>query len=121
MRDKLKLIKELIRQLPEEYEISPEVARIEWFFNIKNDGGLRLTKAGYDLLKNVLELETYIYNIQETTTITHELVLLLDRKLQAPFYIEAKNRLPIQIIFFSSEEAMLANLYGDLKKFLDNY
>jgi hypothetical protein len=48
-------------------------------------------------------------------------MLKLDRKLQMPYYIEVKKKIPINIIFFGSREAMLARLYGNLNKFLDNY
>ena len=29
--------------------------------------------------------------------------------------------MPVKLVFFGSKEAMLANLYGDIDKFLDNY
>jgi hypothetical protein len=44
--------------------------------------------------------------------------LLLDRKLQAPYYIEIEKKLARRLIMFSSREAMMATLYGDLKTFL---
>ena len=48
-------------------------------------------------------------------------VLDLDRKLEQPYYIVTKKGEPVAILFFGSKEAMMANLYGDLDKFLDNY
>ncbi len=50
--------------------------------------------------------------------INKKTILELDRKLQWPYYIDTKKR---QIIFFSSREAMLATLYGDLGSFLKQY
>jgi hypothetical protein len=45
----------------------------------------------------------------------------MDRRLQQPYYIVTKKMIPVKIIFFGSKEAMIANLYGDIKKFIDNY
>jgi hypothetical protein len=38
-----------------------------------------------------------------------------------PYYIVATKGVPKAVVFFDSKEAVLANLYGDLEKFLDNY
>jgi hypothetical protein len=32
-----------------------------------------------------------------------------------------KKKLPVKIVMFGSKEAMLARLYGNLDKFLENY
>ena len=49
-------------------------------------------------------------------------LLALDRKLQHPYYIDYKfSSNNIKLVLFDSKEAMLANLYGNLTKFLDNY
>ena len=48
-------------------------------------------------------------------------VLSLDRKLQMPYYIVGKKKIPVDLVMFGSKEAMLVNLYGDLDKFLRNY
>jgi hypothetical protein len=49
------------------------------------------------------------------------MLLNLDRKLQLPYYIVVKKKLPVKIVMFGSKEAMLARLYGNLDKFLENY
>ena len=52
-------------------------------------------------------------------------LLDLDRKLKHPYYIDLKkfntSLEQVSLVLFDSKEAMLANLYGDLHKFLDNY
>jgi len=48
-------------------------------------------------------------------------ILKLDRRLQMPYYIEVNKKIPKNIIFFGAKEAMMAQLYGDLNKFLSNY
>jgi hypothetical protein len=121
MRDKLKLTKELVELLPDQLKITADEARISWFYNIRNDGGLRLTTFGYETLVKLLKLEHYIYTIPDPLEFTKITILLLDRKLQMPYYIISDKKLPVKLVFFSSKEAMLANLYGNIEKFLDNY
>lgn len=121
MRDKLKLTEQLVAQLPDPYKVSVETARNSWWFNIRPSGGMRLTALGFKVLVEQLELKFYPYKITDEMTFTQKMVLDLDRRLQGPYYIVTKKGFPIDVIFFSSKEAMLVNLYGSLDKFLDNY
>jgi hypothetical protein len=121
MRDKLKLTAELLQQLPGDQSITLELAGATWWHNIRSTGGMRLTDAGFNALSKLLNIEFYIYQIPDNMTFTQQTVLDLDRKLQHPYYIVTKKNFPVDIIFFSSSEAVLVNLYGDLEKFLDNY
>lgn len=91
-----------------------------WWYNIRASGGLRLTELGYFTFKKVMDLESYPMPIN-WETFDRTTILSLDRKLQMPYYIEVKKKLPINIVFFGAKEAMLARLYGDLDKFLSNY
>ena len=91
-----------------------------WWKNIRADGGWRLTTLGYKVLAEHLQLEKYPIRA-ELFTIDTKLTLLLDRKLQHPYYIEVVKNIPVKLVLFDSKEAVLANLYGDLRKFLDNY
>ena len=97
-----------------------DVAMKTWWYNIRVNGGLRLTELGYFTFKKVMDLETYAMEIN-WETFDRMTVLKLDRRLQMPYYIEVKKKIPVNVIFFGSREAMLARLYGDLNKFLDNY
>lgn len=121
MRDKLKLTEQLVAQLPEQHKVSVEQARTNWWFNIGNRGGLRLTALGFKVFTEQLELKFYPYKIADEMTFTMRTVLELDRRLQSPYYIVTKKGFPMDVIFFGSKEAMLVNLYGNLDKFLDNY
>ena len=120
MRDKLKLTQAIIDQLPEGSEMDTHVAMKCWWYNIRATGGLRLTELGYFTFKKVMDLESYSMEIN-WETFDRLTMLKLDRKLQMPYYIEVKKKIPINVIFFGSREAMLARLYGNLNKFLDNY
>jgi hypothetical protein len=120
VRDKYLLTRELIQHLADPYKITEAEALALWWFNLRRSGGLRLTKLGYETFINHLELEHYNYNV-EPFTINSKMVIALDRKLQQPWFIITHKQMPKTLVFFGSKEAMMANLYGDLKKFLDNY
>lgn len=120
VRDKLKLTEVLISQLPDEEKETVDRAMSLWWYNIRQGGGLRLTELGFYILSKVLELEHYGVDI-DPHKLDRKAVLKLDRRLQMPYYIEAKKKIPVRIIMFGSREALLARLYGDLDKFLENY
>ena len=120
MRDKYKLTQELIQYLPDPYKVTEAEALALWWFNLRRNGGLRLTKIGYEAFTRHLDLEHYDYNV-EPFAINSKMVIALDRKLQQPWFIVTHKQMPRTLVFFGSKEAMMANLYGDLKKFLDNY
>lgn len=120
MRDKLKLTQAIISKLPEGTEMDVNVAMKVWWYNIRANGGLRLTELGYFTFKRVMDLESYSMEI-DWNEFDRMTMLKLDRKLQMPYYIEVQKKLARNIIFFGSKEAMVARLYGNLNKFLDNY
>lgn len=121
MRNKIKLTEVLVKQLPKDNSISLENAKVAWWYNIKIDGGLRLTETGYNTFIQLLNVSRYEYTIKEDFIFTKQILLDLDKKLQMPYYIKTKKSFVEKIIFFGSKEAVLANLYSDLEKFLENY
>ena len=121
MRDKARLTEELVKQIPEEWRPSVNEARVSWWFNLRNNGGMRLTPIGFQALSHDLKLEQYHYTITDPLKFTQRMLLDLDRKLQTPYYIISEKKIPKKIIFFGSREAMLANLYGDLNRFVESY
>lgn len=121
VRDKRKLTEELIALFPEEQRISVDSAIPSWWFNIRRNGGMRLTGLGYRAFTEDLDLEHYAYSIDNPLLFTQHTILKLDRKMQMPYYIHAVKGIPKQIIFFGSKEAVMVNLYGNLQQFLDNY
>lgn len=121
MRDKKKLTAELINLLPEEDRTSLSSTMHSWWFNIRRNGGMRLTALGHDALVKQLDLEHYSYKIDNPLLFNQHTILKLDRKMQMPYYIRAVKGIPKEIIFFGSKEAVMVNLYGNLQQFLDNY
>jgi hypothetical protein len=68
----------------------------------------------------MLDIESYNMEI-DLEKFDRQMLLQLDRQLQMPYYIVVKKKLPVTIVMFGSREAMLARLYGNLNKFLENY
>ena len=120
VRDKKKLTETLVAQLDSERSITIEHACNTWWYNLRSTGGMRLTASGLDAFCNLLKLEHYDYRI-DPFDLNSKVIIAMDRRLQQPYYIVTKKKIPVQIIFFGSKEAMMANLYGDIKKFIDNY
>ena len=119
MSTKLNLTKELVKILSFENELTIDDLYGDIWRNFRQDGGFRLTHKGYELFSKYLELEHYTVDLN-IPSISIKMLLELDHKLKHPYYLHLyKNN--VDLILFDSKEAMLANLYGDLKKFLDNY
>lgn len=120
MRDKKKLTEELIRHLPDYAKVTTQEAINLWYYNLRAGGGMRLTKFGYETFTGLLDLKEYRYEV-DPMVIDSRMIVMLDRRLQHPWYLVFEKKMPKTLIFFSSQEAMLANLYGGLKQFIDNY
>jgi len=117
MRNKLHLTEELLGLLPDEEKLPFEQAMVTWWFNLRENGGLRLTNTSYATLRKSLKLETYKFELKQPRAHQNKrLILGLDRKLQWPYYLN-KQRLE----FFSSKEATMAHLYQDLESWLKLY
>jgi hypothetical protein len=114
--NKKEITQTLLELLPDSNDV--DHAMNTWYMNIRPQGGLRLTAIGYTVLKT-LDLESWTVSLPEGKRgVSKRLLLDLDHKLQWPYYIDVKKK---QLILFSSREAMLANLYGDLPAFLKQY
>ena len=120
MRDKHELTKTLVEQLDPGLGFTEETAYHTWWYNIRKGGGMRLTPAGAEVFLKHLKLEHYRFAV-DPFVITSQLMINMDRRLQQPYYISMKKHMPKEIVFFGSKEAMMANLWGDLRRFIDNY
>lgn len=114
---KHKLTQRLVELLPEDHSLSFEEAMLHWYYNIRRNGGFRLTQNGYQALK-ILGLESWTVPLTDIKiTMDKNLLLALDRKLTWPYFIDYKNK---QIVFYSSREAVMATMYGSIKNWLEN-
>jgi len=121
VRDKRQLTQKLINLLPGDQRPTTESILPIWWYNLRKNGGMRLTATGYSTFVQVLDLEHYEYTINDPVTFNQHTVLALDRKLQMPYYIHVVKGVPKKIVFFGSREAVVINLYANLQQFLDNY
>ena len=121
MRDKFALTQELLKHLKDANSITFEQARAHWWYNLRQDGGLRLTALGYLTLINEIELDSYRYVLKEYEIVNIRTIIELDQRLQMPYFIGSHKGVPTEIIFFGSKEAMMVRLYDDLQRFLTNY
>jgi hypothetical protein len=121
VRNKQKLTEELVKQLDSDSGITVKRAMHSWWFNIRKTGGMRLTGPGYKIFCEELDLARYEFAIEDPHSFNQHTILDLDKKMQMPYYIHAVKGIPKKIVFFGSQEAVMVNLYGNLKKFLENY
>ena len=92
-----------------------------WWANIRRDGGMRLTDLGYQILHDVLKLESWELDLRdhEREVFTKRLILDLDHNLEWPYFIEINmKKKRRRIVFFGSREAMMATMYGDIERWL---
>lgn len=121
MRNKQQITQAILDQLPEEVRLGFKDlndAMMYLWMNIRESGGLRLTQNGYNVLIKLLKLESYTVDL-DPKQITKKNILALDRKLTAPYYISVKKVGAPKLILFSSREAMMAMLYGDICSWLE--
>ena len=94
---------------------------VTWWANIRPEGGLRLTRHGYEMLHDVLKMESWELDLTQADrrVFNKRLILDMDRKIEWPYYIDVNaRRQKRRVVFFSSREAMMASMYGDLQQWL---
>jgi len=116
---KLDIVQRLLADIPDALRESIDHAMITWWTNIRSDGGLRLTTHGYKIMHDILKIESWYLDIPNGQPITKRTLLDMDRKLSWPYYVDSNVRKKRRrVIFFSSQEAMMATIYGDLDSWL---
>lgn len=114
MLNKLALTQELITRYPDAPSL--DEAMVTWWQNIRDDGGLRLTYQGFYVFENLLELESYLFELPEKL-LTPGNLIALDRRMTCPYYM-VNNRKFNKLVMFGSREAMMAVLHGDMQRFI---
>jgi len=115
MLNKTLVTQQLIDKMAGDLQVTFEQAMKEWWVNIREDGGMRLTEMGY-IAFNVMDLERWEYDLHDHKPLRPSLFLALDQKLTCPYYIGIKKN--PKLILFGSKEAMLLNLYGNLDQYI---
>ena len=127
-KSKKEQITELVfNEIPESFntfsEISIDQLLFRWWLTGRHSDNLRLTDEGHLAFKLAnLEYYDFYFNIRSFNN-TRDLILQLSKKIQCPYYLGSNlaNK-PNQyfIRLFDSKIAMMLNLYGDLKEYLDS-
>jgi hypothetical protein len=113
---KLDIVTGLLPTVPKAIRETVDQAMITWWMNLRSEGGLRLTDHGYKIMHNVLDIESWSVDISTPkNALSKKVILAMDKKLDWPYYIAVGKK---KVVFFSSKEAMMASLYGDLKAWL---
>ena len=87
----------------------------EWWQNTraKEQGGLRLTDAGFNFVKDELDLATYDVPFPKDFEMTTNTIIWLDQFITCPYYL-FKN----SIVVLDERKAMELHLFsGDIKKY----
>jgi len=86
--------------------------RSEWWYNIRDNGGLRLTDSAIDFITNDAKIKTYTIKFPGQFTMTPQILVWLDRFIESPYYITKKD-----ITVLSEKSAFELYLFsGDVKK-----
>jgi len=93
--------------------------KYEWWLNIRDEGGLRLTELGSQFLTTTLDLQSYQIKIPRDVIMSPTNILVMDHYIRCPYYFNRKKHL---LVLYGEHQASEMMLYGDdLKLFFDNY
>ena len=87
----------------------------EWWQNTraKEQGGLRLTNAGFNFVKDELDLATYDVPFPKDFELTTNTIIWLDQFITCPYYLFRNS-----IVVLDERKAMELHLFsGDIKKY----
>ena len=115
MFDKLQLTRQIIDQLPGDDCPVLEEAFAAWWMDSRDRGGMRLTTAGYQAIATI-DIAAYVFDIPVSMALLPRHLLLMDRKLDCPYYLRTGKK--PQITLFGSEQALMLTMYGDLNRFM---
>ena len=85
-----------------------------WWQNTrsKEEGGLRLTEAGFDVI-NQLEISTYDIPFPNDMPLTTQVIIFLDKFIDCPYYLT-----PRSIYVTNERKAVELTLFsGDIRKY----
>jgi hypothetical protein len=115
---KLIVTNEMLNTFPENSRYDLRTAFIKWWINSRKTGGMRLTSNGYKLLSK-MQYATYRFNVRKPTSPTN--LLIMDKHLECPYYIDGLGCVESKIVIFGGAEATIISLYTDFNSFLKTY
>ena len=100
-----------------DFKISKQEQKPYFWYNVRDEGGLRLTDNGYGHLVTKLDIKNWIIDIRDNE-LTHRFLLDLDKFIDCPYYI-VKGRWPKIVIFKEQTYFTLALHNKDFESFLN--
>ena len=86
-----------------------------WWWTPKNHNNLRLKKSGYDFVKSVAKITTYVITLEQPL-LAHHLIKLARLNI-GPYYVQNNNKL----VILDEEVATMLTLHaGNLGRYLEN-
>ena len=114
MLSKLDYNRHTLSLLPSDHGLNLEIALKDWWQDIRPDGGLRLSREGYQVFKQ-LGIESYEFDVPVGTPANPGQLVALNKHLTHPYFIQLGKK--PRLVFFDGREASAFALYGDIVKF----
>jgi hypothetical protein len=122
MLNKLYYTQQLLKLLPDDHGLTDESAMRSWWQDFRPDSGLRLSLEGNYIMEQ-LKIESWSFELPVPYKGNPSQILpgaadliLLNKKLTCPYFLKI-TKTPT-LVFYSSKEATMFAMYGDVKKFL---
>ena len=115
MFDKSQLTQQILQGLPPDDCPVFDQAFAAWWMDSREGSGQRLTTAGYQAI-TTFDIKMYVFDIPPDMPLLPRHLLLMDRKLDCPYYLKTGKK--PQITLFGSEQALMMTMYGDLNRFM---
>ena len=115
---KLIVTEEMLCTFPENARHDTRTALIKWWINSRVNGGFRLTNQGFKILEK-MQYENYVFEAKHISTPKN--LLLMDKNIECPYYIDGLGCYKSKLIIFGSKEATIIKLYGDFNRFLRTF
>lgn len=89
----------------------------QFWFDARPTAGLRLTPQAFDIL-TTNKFDHHEFAMPKDAVRRPSCLLRLDRYLQFPYFVAVTGH--PGLVLFSERDALMANLYGDIEKFINS-
>ncbi len=113
---RLELTRNLLEHMPAEGRLTLAEAVAVWWHDPRPTSGRRLSWTGFADFVNHLDLEHWSFEFKNKG-LPPWIYLKLDHLMTAPYYI-VDNKKITSLTVFSSSDAMMINLYGNVEKWI---